>query len=394
MAIALEEAQARLAELRLPRTPASLPLRRAYGLTLTQDVLAPISQPPFPISPLDGYALRAEDTASATPARPVCLAVEAQCLPGDPMPAPVERGKAVQVMTGSPIPMGADCVVRQENVTVGETAIFLRTPLQQWENYCPAGSEYQKGALLLAKGMELDAAALALAAGAGITELSVVRPVRVAVLSTGEELVEPGVPLRPGQLYEENSVYLSARISQLGGTVVERCILPDRLELLRQALLEWSVKADVVIVTGGVSVGKTDLVAQALQQVGAEILFHGIAMKPGMPTLAAVLNGAPILGLSGNPFAMAVAFELLFPVLLGRGICRGRAVLDGSFSKPSPQRRFLGGRVEQGRVTLRTTQENRQIRAMVGCNCLVELAAGSPPPAPGADVTVVFLAAQ
>ena len=129
-------------------------------------------------------------------------------------------------------------------------------------------------------------------------------------------------------------------------------------------------------------------------QADQPLLFHGLAVETGMPTLAAVLNGAPILGLSGNPFAMAVAFELLFPVLLGRGICRGRAVLDGSFSKPSPQRRFLGGRVEQGRVTLRTTQENRQIRAMVGCNCLVELAAGSPPPAPGADVTVVFLAAQ
>lgn len=361
-----------------------VPLPQALGRTLRRPVFAPFPQPPFDRSPLDGYALRAADIVSASEEMPALLRVAEKVCAGQVPRHPLAPGQAVRVMTGAMLPAGADCVIRQEDTDLGEERVRIFHAAAAGENRCLAGEEYAAGTLLLDRGTRMDAAALAVAAGAGMERLWVCRRARTAVIATGDELCAPGCPLPPGKVYDANTAYLEARLGQLGMPPDVSIRSGDTLEGIVRAL-EACAGSDLIVTTGGVSVGERDLMEPALTAWGAEVVFHGVAMKPGMPTLLARRGGTVVLALSGNPFAAAVAFELFARPVLGRmteapglEMERTTALAAADFQKPGGAvRRYLRGRLERGTVTVPGAQRNGQMRSMVGCNCLVELPGGA-----------------
>ena len=216
--------------------------------------------------------------------------------------------------------------------------------------------------------------------------------------ASGSEVVEPGTPLTPGKIYNTNTIYMKARLKQLGANVVMTRTVGDELGIMREALNEAASQSELVVTTGGVSVGQKDLTEEALLSIGAKILFHGIAVKPGMPTLAAEKNGVLFLGLSGNPFSAAIPFEMfvreILAVKMGDPDLKLRketlTAVTG-FSEDSRKRRFLRGKADGKEVWLPDQQANGQMRSMVGCNCLIDIPAGSGPVKAGDRVEVFWL---
>ena len=373
-------------------------LEDCLGLVLSEDVYALLDMPPFSRSAQDGYALCSKDSIGATGENPVKLKVTGKIYAGDHLDVQVRPGEAVRIMTGAMVPAGADCVLRQEDTDEGEDVVQIYKEVEPGCSICFKGEEYKKGHTLLHAGPKIDAAALAVASGNGIMELPVYRRVKAAVVSSGSEVVEPGTPLTPGKIYNTNTVYMKARLHQLGAQVMMSRTVGDELEIMEEALKEAANQAELVITTGGVSVGQKDLTEEALLSIGAEILFHGIAIKPGMPTLAAEKDGVLFIGLSGNPFSAAIPFEMLTRMVLSEKMSdpslklrRETLTAVTGFSKDSRKRRFLRGKAEGKEVWLPDQQANGQMRSMVGCNCLIEIPAGSGPVKAGDKVEVLWL---
>lgn len=397
--IELERAVALLTQGASPLGVESLPLPDCLGRVLARDACAPQDQPPFDRSPLDGYALRAADLEGACPERPARLAVVDRVCAGEVARVPVGPGQAVRIMTGAMLPAGADCVVRQEDTDRGEPMVSVRVSLRRHMNYVFQGEDYRAGSLLLPAGTALDAAAVGLLAGAGLASLPVYRLPSVAVLSTGDEVVEPGVsPLPPGKIYGSNLHLILARLRELGFQRLAGEQAADDPVCVAQAIGRLLDTCDVLITTGGVSEGDKDVLHAALPLLGAERVFWRVRAKPGTPAMFSRLGGKPILSLSGNPFAAAATFELLArpllsalsgnPALLPR---RARAVLTRGFSKPSPQRRFARGVCRDGAVTPAGKDSPGLLSSFVGCNCLIDIPAGSPALEAGAPVEVLIL---
>ena len=373
-------------------------LEDCLGLVLSEDVYALLDMPPFSRSAQDGYALCSKDSIGATGENPVKLKVTGKIYAGDHLDVQVRPGEAVRIMTGAMVPAGADCVLRQEDTDEGEDVVQIYKEVEPGCSICFKGEEYKKGHTLLHAGTKIDAAALAVASGNGIMELPVYRRVKAAVVSSGSEVVEPGTPLTPGKIYNTNTVYMKARLHQLGAQVMMSRTVGDELEIMEEALKEAANQAELVITTGGVSVGQKDLTEEALLSIGAEILFHGIAIKPGMPTLAAEKDGVLFIGLSGNPFSAAIPFEMLTRMVLSEKMSdpslklrRETLTAVTGFSQDSRKRRFLRGKAEGKEVWLPDQQANGQMRSMVGCNCLIEIPAGSGPVKAGDKVEVLWL---
>lgn len=373
-------------------------LEDCLGLVLSEDVYALLDMPPFSRSAQDGYALCSKDSIGATGENPVKLKVTGKIYAGDHLDVQVRPGEAVRIMTGAMVPAGADCVLRQEDTDEGEDVVQIYKEVEPGCSICFKGEEYKKGHTLLHAGTKIDAAALAVASGNGIMELPVYERVKAAVVSPGSEVVEPGTPLTPGKIYNTNTIYMKARLSQLGARVMMTRTVGDDLEVMAEALKEAADQAELVITTGGVSVGQKDLTEEALLSIGAKILFHGIAIKPGMPTLAAEKDGVLFIGLSGNPFSAAIPFEMFVREILSLKmgdpdlkLRREALTAVTGFSKNSRRRRFLRGKAEGKEVWLPDQQANGQMRSMVGCNCLIEIPAGSGPVKAGDKVEVLWL---
>lgn len=373
-------------------------LEDCLGLVLSEDVYALLDMPPFSRSAQDGYALCSKDSIGATGENPVKLKVTGKIYAGDHLDVQVRPGEAVRIMTGAMVPDGADCVLRQEDTDEGEDVVQIYKEVEPGCSICFKGEEYKKGHTLLHAGTKIDAAALAVASGNGIMELPVYERVKAAVVSSGSEVVEPGTPLTPGKIYNTNTIYMKARLSQLGARVMMTRTVGDDLEVMAEALKEAADQAELVVTTGGVSVGQKDLTEEALLSIGAKILFHGIAIKPGMPTLAAEKDGVLFIGLSGNPFSAAIPFEMLTRMVLSEKMSdpslklrRETLTAVTGFSKDSRKRRFLRGKAEGKEVWLPDQQANGQMRSMVGCNCLIEIPAGSGPVKAGDKVEVLWL---
>lgn len=398
MSITLEEAQSLAVQYApvLEEEYAILP--EAVGRILTRNIRSGIFQPPFDRSPLDGYAVVAADIASAAPDAPVKLQVVDKLWAGMPARTGVERGQAVRLMTGCMLPPGADAVIRQEDTDMGCEIVQIFRPVGVGKNVCYRGEEYGLDALLLKKGSRIDAAGAAVAAGAGFTHLPVRRRARAVILTTGDEVCQPGTVLPAGKIYDSNTAYLTARLHQLGVETMAVLSQGDDLESLAADLRRYAGEADLILTTGGVSVGEKDLMEQAARAAGAEVIFHGIAMKPGMPTLFAVLGNARLLGLSGNPFSAAVPFELLLRPMLARmtedpelELRADVAVAAQGFGKASPTRRFLRAFCKQGQVYPPEAQSNGQMRSMIGCNCLIDVPAGTGTICPGDQIRILWL---
>jgi molybdopterin molybdotransferase len=370
----------------------------ANGRVLAGDVFASMDQPAFPRSPLDGYALIAADAGEASAEAPATLRVVGKVYAGDPARKRVGRGECVRLMTGAIIPESCDCVVRQEDTDRGEETVRIYQPMKKWRNYCFKGEDYKSGALLLPDAARIGPAAAAILASAGLTTARVVRKPVVSILSTGSELIEPGEPYAEGKVYASSVFYIAARLQELGAFVSERRIARDDEKEIGDCLRELAARSDLVITTGGVSVGEKDLLPGTLEKAGAELVFHWIRMKPGSPALFSILDGTRVLSLSGNPFAAITSFELLVWRVLARMTGddtlipgEGKGELRSSFHKKSDSRRFLRGYFDGRFVTLPAAHDNGQIHSLIGCNCLVDIPAGSGRLEEGDEAKVVIL---
>lgn len=377
--------------------PVQTSILESLGCILDEAILAMNDQPPFPRSPLDGYAVRSEDIRYADREHPALLNVVGRSDAGAPSFNCINKNEAIRIMTGGAIPQEADCVVRQEDTDCGEENVLVYVKPAQ-SNVCKRGEDFQKGQALVSKGTKVNAAAAAVAAAAGQTSLLVIPRPKVSLLSTGEELQPAGKALAYGQIYDSNTPYLIGRLSELN-VETQRCVTcGDRLDDTVNAIRSLLQTSDCIITTGGVSAGERDFVPEAVARAGGTILFHGIAMKPGMPTLFAVAKGKPILGLSGNPYSAAVAFERLGramlsylsgdPDLIAK---KDAGVLINGYAKSCSTVRYLRGIWKDGMVTLPIAQGNAQLHSLANCNCLVEISPDAGPMASGETVTVYLI---
>lgn len=357
----------------------------ALGRILAMDMYARTDNPPFDRSPVDGYALKACDTREASREQPVCLTVIAQVDAGGYYSQTVESGQAVRIMTGAPVPGGCDVCVRQEDTDYGEKEVRIYVPYSAGTNYCHAGEDFAAGQKLLTKGTKLGYVEIALLASMGIPSVSVYRKPKIALFTTGDELIFPGEPLPPGKIYNSNLFGLVARLKELGFAPERICQLSDDGQGGAAAIANAAKTMDLILTTGGVSVGKKDIIHDIIKLLPAKRLFWGILMKPGMPTIASVVGDMPLISLTGNPFGALATFELLVRPVLAK-LCRDASLLPGKasavflgeFKKASPVRRFMRARYDNGYVVLPEGSHSSGVLAsMRNCNCLLDIPGGS-----------------
>lgn len=352
-----------------------LPLAATQGRVLAEALISSLDLPPWPNSAMDGYALRLEDWRGEP------LPVSQRIFAGQ-APEPLQPGTCARIFTGAPVPAGADCVEMQENAQVqDDQRVLFSEPLQLGQNIRPQGQETTVGEQVLAAGTRLGPIEQGLAASLGCAELEVVRRVRVAVLSTGDELVEPGQPLGPGQIYNSNRVVLCSWLQRLGCEVLDAGILPDDLAATRQRLAELG-EVDLILSTGGVSVGEADFLGIALREEG-ELALWKLAIKPGKPLTFGHFRGVPVIGLPGNPASTLVTFALLArPYLLRRqGVQQVQPLsfqVPAGFAWPQPgnRREYLRGRLENGQATIYRNQSSGVLRSAAWAEGLVEVLEG------------------
>lgn len=347
-------------------------LAQAKGRVLAEDIIASLDLPPWPNSAMDGYALRVADWSGEP------LTVSQRIFAGQ-APEPLQPGTCARIFTGAPVPAGADCVEMQENAEVLEDGrVRFTQALSPQQNIRPQGQETQAGEKVLQAGTRLSPVELGLAASLGVAELLVVRRPRVAVLSTGDELVEPGQPLGPGQIYNSNRVVLCSWLQALECEVVDAGILADDLQQTRAALAGLGA-VDLIVSTGGVSVGEADFLGQVLREDGERTLWK-LAIKPGKPLTFGHYQGTPVIGLPGNPASTLVTFALLArPYLLRRQGVEAVAPLQFqvpagfTWSKAGKRREYLRGRLENGRAVPYANQSSGVLRSAAWAHGLIEV---------------------
>ncbi|MDC7824620.1 molybdopterin molybdotransferase MoeA [Pseudomonas sp. BLCC-B13] len=347
-------------------------LAAADGRVLATDLVAGLDLPPWPNSAMDGYALCLADWQGEP------LPVSQRILAGQ-APELLQPGSCARIFTGAPLPEGADTVEMQENAEIlADGRVRFLESIKVGQNVRPQGQETRAGEVVLPAGTRLGPVELGLAASLGCAVLVVRRRPRVAVVSTGDELVEPGQPLGPGQIYNSNRSLLCTWLQRLGCEVRDAGILPDDAQRTREALAALG-DADLILSTGGVSVGEADHLGQVLREEG-ELALWKLAIKPGKPLTCGHFRGVPVLGLPGNPASTLVTFALLArPYLLRRlGVQRvaplSVEVAAGfAWSKPGKRREYLRARLENGRAVLYPNQSSGVLRSAVWADGLVEV---------------------
>jgi len=362
----------------------SVPLVAARGRVLAVPLVAPIDVPPFDNSAMDGYAVRCADVAQPGVALPV-----AQRIAAGSVGRPLDAGTAARIFTGAPAPPGADAVVMQERCEAGAGGTVVVNELPRpGQNIRRAGEDIRAGAELLAAGTRLGPAELGLAASVGQATLPVFRRLRVAILSTGDELAEPGEALRPGQIYNANRHFLRALLDGLGCAVTDLGRVPDTLEATRAALRTAAEGHDLILSSGGVSVGEEDHVKAALEAEGRLDLWK-IAIKPGKPLAFGKVGAGrtAFIGLPGNPVAGFVTFLMLVRPFIEKrmgGVPRApraeHRVCVSDWPKPDLKRReFLRARrLPDGRVELYPTQSSGVLSSCAWADGLIDCPAGQP----------------
>jgi len=312
--VSLDEAKQIIAE-SFPSKPVgkeSIPLEHAYNRILAEDAVAPLDVPPFSRSTMDGYAVKAEDTFGADENRATALKLCGRVRVGEPPKVTIEKGTTAEIVTGAPLPEGADAVVMFEDTVQKEDTVLVHTSVSRGENLMKAGSDIHKGETALRKGQTLAAYEIGVLAALGVTDVKVYKRPKVTILSTGAEVVEPGEPLPAGKIYDINAHALSAAVIECGGEPVNLGIVEDESQKMETTLKKALSMADMVITSGGVSVGPTDIIPKVLNTLGKPgVIVYGIAIKPGKPTTVAVINGKPVFSLPGHPTSALMIFQLL-----------------------------------------------------------------------------------
>jgi molybdopterin molybdotransferase len=381
----------------------TVPLLDALGRVAAAPIVAGRDLPPWDNSAMDGYALRADDTAAASAERPVRLRLLGEIPAGAMAGQPVGSAEAYRILTGAPMPAGADAVIPQEEVRLEGGGLVVSRPVASRDFVRPRGEDIRAGDLVLAAGTVLGPAALGVLAALGRPLLSVYQRPRVAILSTGDELVDLDVPPGPAQIPNSNTYTLSAQVREAGGIPLNLGIARDRREELEERF-RWGLAADVLVSSAGVSVGDRDFVREVMEKLGAQLDFWKVSMRPGKPLTFGRLAGRPFFGLPGNPVSSMVTFEVFVrPALRRMGGYptlfrpRVRARLAEPLDNPGPRQGYLRVRLAQtdGRLTARPTGEQGSgiLRSML----LADGLAVTPPEAryrTGDEIEVILLRSE
>jgi len=286
-------------------------ISEAYNRVLADDVVSPYGIPPFDRSTVDGYAVRAADTFGAEENRPVALRLVGKVDIGEAPKVRVQKGTLAEIVTGAPIPEGADAVVMIEYTTCRDNSVLIRQAVSTGENVMKTGSDIRKGETVLKKRTVLSPHEIGVLAAIGSSKVKVFKRPKVAIFSTGAEVVDPGKPLTLGKIFDINAHALSAAVAELGGEPLNMGIVQDKEKEMRTALQTALRTADVVITSGGVSVGPTDIIPKVLDTLGKPgVIIYGIAVRPGKPTTIAVVNNKPVFSLPGHPTSALLIFHL------------------------------------------------------------------------------------
>jgi molybdopterin molybdotransferase len=398
--LAVADALAQILADAAPLPVENTPLAEAAGRVLTADVAARITQPPADVSAMDGYAVRGDDVARA----PATLRVIGEVAAGHPFASAVGAGEAARIFTGGVLPAGTDTVVIQENTTRQDGAVVINTPAAQGKNVRIRGLDFKQGDVLLPKGRRLTARDLMLAAAMNHPTLPVHRMPKVAILGTGDELRAPGSALQPGQVVYSNGFALGALVRQEGATAIDLGVAADRVDDIVAGIRRArELKADILLTTGGASVGDHDLVQKSLAAEGLALSFWKIALRPGRPMMHGQLGAMHVLGVPGNPVSSYVcALIFLVPLIRRMGgrtdlsAASETAVLGSDLPANDERMDFLRATLAPGRngvpvATPMPIQDSSMMASLAKADCLLIREAHAPALKAGGECPIVKL---
>lgn len=371
----------------------------SFDHVLAEDIKSNMNMPPFDRSPLDGYAYRAEDTINAREDNPISLEVIDYVPAGHLSSKTIGKGQAMKIMTGTKIPKGADVVIRYEDTKFTDKEVKIFQSLSPGSNIVNMGEDMKEGDLVLEKGIVIGPAEIGIMASLGKSMVRVYKKPRIAIMATGDELINIDGELKEGKIRNSNSYTVAAQVRRLGGEPVILPICKDGIEETKDELesaLKW---ADMVITTGGVSVGDADLVKEAFQELGADILFWRVRMKPGTPIVVANYKSKLLFGLSGNPAASYITFEQFVRPsilrLMGRRktkLMEVESTLESDFIKVSGQNRYVRAFTykEDGQYYTRLPDKHSSgvISSLSGTNSILHIGSGKGPYKKGDTIVV------
>lgn len=380
----LETALARILAVLPPLQREPIPLIQAADRILAESVSSPVDLPPFDNSAMDGYAVRAAEVCEAKPATPVRLRVRTKIPAGEHFAGELAPGECARLFTGSPMPRGADAVVMQEDTRTDAAQpaeILISEAVATGESVRRRGEDVSRGAMLVEAGAVLTPGTIGLLAATGISHVHVGRRPVVGLLATGSELREGGQPLAPGQIYESNRATLAPLVTRAGGVPITFPLVPDTLAATRSALARAFSESELVVTSGGVSVGEMDFVKTAFEALGGELQFWKVAMRPGRPFVFGRLGEKFLFGLPGNPVSAFVTFLLLVRPALrrwqgGRDVTLPTrpGILGGPISNPGDRRHFVRVRVDRdGNVISAGKQASHALASLAAADGLLDV---------------------
>lgn len=407
--IPVKEAISRVMHYAQTGSKVSIPIEESLGFFLAEDLAADHHVPAFDRSPYDGFAIRAKDTVESSQVKAIQLKVIGEIGAGSVYAGNVQAGEAVRIMTGAQIPAGCDAVIMLEDVEevilAGEKYIQFEKQLKEMENITQTGEDTKQGEVLVEKGTSINPGIMALLATFGYKEVPVSRKPKVGIISTGSELLEVDAPLEQGKIRDSNSYMLIGQIERAGGIPLSLGQLEDDFTLCYNQVVEALEKVDILLTTGGVSVGDYDYIPAILEKLNAEVLFNKIRMRPGSVTTVASINGKLFFGLSGNPSSCYVGFELyarpIIRTLLHtkQPYLRTEIVqLGAPFTRPNPFDRFVRGNLQyrdgKGIAMPVGLDKPNIVTSLAGSDILIMLPGGTSIYERGMEVSVIFLEDQ
>ena len=382
-----------------------IPLEHTYGRILAEPVIAKHDVPSFNRSPYDGFAVRATDTAGASGENRIKFTVIGEIGAGHVADRGIGRGEAYRIMTGAPIPDNADAVIMLEQTIEGQDSFTIRKPFSRDENVSFKGEDSKKGERLVEAGAFIHPGTIALLATFGYAEVKVAKRPNVGILSTGTELLEVSDELVPGKIRNSNGPMIAAQLKRMGISYKSYGMQEDDLDACTEIVEKALIETDLLITTGGVSVGDYDYLPAIYERLGAKVLFNKVAMRPGSVTTVAVLGEKLLFGLSGNPSACFTGFELFArPAILGMQgantpyMPRMQAKLGEDFAKPNPFTRFIRAFWEmttEGLVAVPAGfNKSNAVSSIARGNCLIVLSSGTRGYTAGTQVDILLLGSE